>query len=206
MTEIHNSWAPLFAQLSIPNLDTLYNDIVYPPKDQVFRVFEMDVTMIRIVLLGQDPYIREGQAHGYSFSVTQNQKIPPSLRNIFKELSQTFPERNYSFAAGNLEAWAHREHIFLLNTALTVVEGKSGSHMSIWSTFTDRVIQYIREKNDRCVFLLLGNPAKKRAKLLPIDTKIVCGIHPSPLARGFLGSGVFRQVEEVLGEPVDWSL
>ena len=103
MTPYHESWKPLFDKLEV-NLDILYNntDTIYPHKKDVFRVFEMDVQNIRVVLLGQDPYHGPDQAHGLSFSVPNGTKIPPSLRNIYKELLIEFPERNYKFSSGNL--------------------------------------------------------------------------------------------------------
>jgi uracil-DNA glycosylase len=165
----------------------------------------MDVKDIRIVLLGQDPYHGPNQAHGLSFSVSSSEKIPPSLKNIFKELKLNFPERNYTFETGNLEKWFTRENIFLLNSALTVKKGKPGSHMKKWESFTNDVIKFISEQNDNCVFLLLGNYAKSKNVLIKNKNKIVSEVHPSPLARGFVGSNVFKRVEDVLGKEIDWS-
>jgi uracil-DNA glycosylase len=205
MYEIHDSWTNLFNQYDI-NIDDIYEiGEVYPPKDMVFKVFQMDVKDIRIVLLGQDPYHGPNQAHGLSFSVPVNEKIPPSLKNIFKELILEFPERNYNFKSGNLEQWFTREKIFLLNSSLTVQRGKAGSDMSIWEEFTDGVIKFISEQNSDCVFLLLGNYAKSKNVFIKNKNKIVTEVHPSPLARGFVGSNVFKRVEDVLGEEVDWS-
>jgi uracil-DNA glycosylase len=179
---------------------------VYPPKDDIFRVFTMPVTDIRIVLLGQDPYHGPGQAHGLAFSVPDNIQIPPSLRNIYKELQQEFPERNYKFHSGNLKRWADKERIFLLNTSLTVEEHRPNSHVDIWSEFTDDVIRFIDKNNTKCVFLLLGNYAKDKAKLINNTNRIVTGVHPSPLSasKGFFGSDIFRKVELLLGEKVNW--
>lgn len=204
--QIHPSWNDLFDQYEI-ELDTFYEDYlpVFPPKELVFRVFEMPVEDIRVVLLGQDPYHGFGQAHGLSFSVPKGTSIPPSLQNIFKELKQTFPERNYSFSSGDLTPWFQREKIFLLNCALTVIQSCPGSHLQYWKDFTDTIIQYIDQRNKKCVFLLLGNFAKGKDSLITNKQNIVRGVHPSPLARGFLGSEVFLQVEEVLGEKIDWS-
>jgi uracil-DNA glycosylase len=205
MYEIHDSWKNLFNQYDI-NIDEIYEiGEVYPPKDMVFKVFQMDVKDIRIVLLGQDPYHGTNQAHGLSFSVPDSEKIPPSLKNIFKELNLEFPERNYEFKSGNLEQWFQREKIFLLNSSLTVQKGKAGSDMSIWEDFTDEVIKFISEQNNDCVFLLLGNYAKSKNKFIKNKDKIVTEVHPSPLARGFVGSNVFKRVEDVLGEKIDWS-
>lgn len=200
------SWKPLTDEYNL-QIEILYEQRVpvYPPKEHVFKVFQMPVNQIRIVLLGQDPYHGEGQAHGLSFSVPEGKPIPPSLQNIYKELKRSFPERNYNFTSGNLEAWFNREKIFLFNASLTVIQGAAGSHMHIWKNFTDDVIRYIDNKNPDCVFLLLGNFAKAKADLITKKDRIVMEVHPSPLARGFLGSDVFKRVEKVLGKDVNWS-
>lgn len=205
MEKIHSSWADLFSQYDF-DLDELYRETVYPSRENIFQVFTMPVEEIRVVLLGQDPYHGPGQAHGLSFSVADGVAVPPSLRNIFKELCAEFPERGYSFKGGNLEPWFAREKIFLVNASLSVLPGKAGSHMKLWEEFTDDVIRYIDSRNKKCVFLLLGNFAKAKGALITRKAKIVVGIHPSPLAQGFLGSGVFKKVEAALGETIDWSL
>jgi uracil-DNA glycosylase len=202
---IHPSWQPLFDEYDF-DLNDIYEGEVYPPRDQVFRVFELPVDEIRVVLLGQDPYHGPRQAHGLSFSVPTGEKIPPSLQNIYKELQRCFPERNYNFLSGNLEEWLCREKIFLCNASLTVEKGKPGSHMNIWKDFTDEVIQYIDKRNPNCVFLLLGNFAKSKASLIRKKDRIITEVHPSPLAHGFVGSGVFQRVEKVLGENINWSI
>ena len=201
---IDKSWKPLFDQYDF-DLDDIYEGIVYPPKNQVFRVFQLPVQQIKVVLLGQDPYHSAGLADGLSFSVPTGQPIPPSLQNIFKELQRSFPERNYKFLSGNLDQWLTREKIFLCNASLTVEQGKAGSHMDIWKDFTDDVIKYIDAHNKSCVFLLLGNFAKSKASLISKQERIVTEVHPSPLARGFVGSNVFQRVENVLGVPINWS-
>lgn len=207
MQSIHPSWNDLFDQYDI-NLDSFYNYYlpILPPKEFTFRVFEMAVEDIRVVLLGQDPYHGVGQAHGLSFSVPKGVSIPPSLKNIYKELKQSFPERNYSFSTGDLTPWFQREKIFLMNSAFTVIESCPGSHVEYWKEFTDNVIKYIDEKNKHCVFLLLGNFAKAKESLITNKQKIIMEVHPSPLAKGFIGSKVFQRVEEILGEKIDWSL
>jgi len=204
MHRIHDSWKKLFDQYEF-ELDSIYSSEVYPPKELVFRVFEMNVKDIKILLLGQDPYHGPNQAHGLSFSVPDSEKIPPSLKNIFKELNLEFPERNYNFKSGNLEQWFKREKIFLLNSSLTVQRGKAGSDMYIWEEFTDEVIKFISEQNDNCVFLLLGNYAKSKNVFIKNKSKIITEVHPSPLAKGFVGSNVFKRIENVLGKEVDWS-
>lgn len=202
---IHKSWKPIFEQYDF-DLNDIYEGEVYPPRNDLFRVFQLPVEEIRIVLLGQDPYHGPGQAHGYSFSVPTGVPVPPSLQNIYKELQQCFPERNYTFPSGNLEQWASREKIFLCNTSLTVEKGKPGSHMDIWKEFTDEVIQYIDKMNPTCVFLLLGNFAKSKESLIQKKDRIVTEVHPSPLARSFVGSKVFQRVEKALGFTVNWSI
>ena len=205
MISIHQCWTKLFSQYDI-DIEQIYAEgEVYPPKELVFRVFQMDVKDIKVLLLGQDPYHNQCQAHGLSFSVPDGEKIPPSLKNIYKELKMNFPERNYEFHSGNLEPWFYREKIFLLNSSLTVQKGKAGSDMSIWEEFTDEVIKYIEEQNKHCVFLLLGNYAKSKGKFIKNKSKIVEEVHPSPLARGFVGSNVFKRVESALGHEINWS-
>ena len=207
MYNIHSSWKPLFDQYKF-NLDKRYssNEIVYPPKEQVFRVFEMDVKDIIIVLVGQDCYHGEGQAHGLSFSVPDGIKIPPSLRNIYKELKIEFPEREYEFNSGNLEKWFYREKIFLLNSSLTVKKGCPGSDMHIWEEFTNDVIKFISDNNEKCVFLLLGNYARNKDKFIKDETNVVYAPHPSPLAQGFINSYVFTEIERRLGRIIDWNI
>ena len=167
----------------------------------------MDVREIKVVLLGQDPYHGQGQAHGLSFSVPTGVKIPPSLRNIYKELQNEFPERNYNFVSGNLEQWFYREKIFLLNASLTVVKGTPGSHMKLWETFTNNVIEFISAQNPTCVFLLLGNFAKAKETYILNKERIIKGVHPSPLSahNGFFNSNLFIKVEELLNKKIDWS-
>ena len=201
---IHPSWNPLFDQWDF-DLESLYETTAYPPKELVFKVFELPVQDIRVVLLGQDPYHGPGQAHGLSFSVPTGVATPPSLKNIYKELQLSFPERHYEFSNGDLTQWFCREKIFLFNASLSVQAGQAGSHMSYWKDFTDDVIQYIDQHNSSCVFLLLGNFAKAKAELIAKKDRIVTEVHPSPLARGFIGSNVFQRVEKVLGQPIHWS-
>lgn len=211
MFNIHTSWKPLFDKYNFDVcLDKLYSldDIVYPPKKHIFRVFEMDVKDIKLLLLGQDPYHNPSQAHGLSFSVPTGIKIPPSLRNIYKELNNEFPERNYTFNSGNLERWFYEEKIFLLNASLSVIQNKPGSQMPIWKAFTNDIIKYISDNNSKCIFLLLGNFAKSKEVFIANKDNIITGIHPSPLSasRGFFNSNIFKLVEIKLGEKINWSL
>jgi uracil-DNA glycosylase len=209
MDNIHESWKPLFDKYNF-NLEDLYNsgDVVYPKQEHIFRVFEMDVKDIKVLLLGQDPYHNPDQANGLSFSVQTDMKIPPSLLNIYKELRIEFPERNYTWFSGNLERWFYKEKIFLLNASLTVVKNHPGSHMDIWKDFTNDVIKYINDNNNKCIFLLLGKFAKTKEIFITNKENIVTGIHPSPLSahNGFFGSNVFKLVEEKLGHEIDWNV
>lgn len=202
---IHKSWDRVFKKYNFEFDD---DEDIYPPREHIFRVFEMDIKEIRTILLGQDVYHSEGQAMGLSFSVPDGVKIPPSLQNIFKEIKRNFPDRNYNFKSGNLEKWFYTQKIFLLNCALTVIPGHPGSHMKEWKEFTNDVIKYVCKHNKHCVFVLLGNFAKSKSDLINDKSRIIEGTHPSPLAAGasepFFGSGIFQKIEEKLGYTIDW--
>jgi uracil-DNA glycosylase len=212
LKKIHPSWMPIFEK----NIELLNNHInylqeinnthIYPSKENIFKVFEMDVNEIKLVFLGQDPYHGKNQAHGLSFSVNKDIKIPPSLQNIYKELKNEYPEKNYKFEHGNLERWFYEEKIFLLNSSLTVLEGKPGSFIKVWQKFTDEIIQYINEKNKNCVFLLLGNFSKEKGKYIDNKERIVYGVHPSPLSahKGFFGSNIFKEIDHKL--EINWNI
>ena len=195
---------------------------IFPSPNLVFNTFKyFDVNELKVVLLGQDPYIRYEniediiipQAMGLSFSVPASiKKIPPSLKNIFKELSNDINYFNTP-KTGDLTRWVEEEKILLLNSSLTVVEGKSNSHQKIWESFTDDIIKFISSKTDNIVFILLGNYAKSKSKLIDIDKHyIVKGVHPSPLSasRGFFGSKIFSKTNNFLRdeeiEQINWSL
>jgi uracil-DNA glycosylase len=208
MNNIDISWKLLFDNYEF-DLDSVYDgkNPVYPNKENVFRVFKMPVNDIKLVFLGQDCYHNDKNniptADGLCFS--SKIAIPPSLRNIFKEIKNEFPEREYNFTHGDLSLWAERENIFLLNCALSVEKGEPESHMDIWCDFTDDVIKYISEKNNNCVFLLLGNFAKQKSSLIKNKKNIITGIHPSPLSasRGFFNSGIFKKIEKIVSE-INW--
>ncbi len=207
MSLIDPSWNDLFDETTadLSFFDDLMDGEFYPPREKVFNVFSMPVSDIKIVILGQDPYHGPGQAHGLSFSVPEGVPIPPSLRNIFKELAIEFPERGYDFKHGNLKSW-HNRNIFLLNATLTVAPGRPNSHMPLWSQWTDKVIEYILKKNKTCVFLLLGAFAQTKANIIEDPQRWIFGIHPSPLSahRGFFGSNIFKHLEEKIGQPINW--
>ena len=209
MENIHESWKSLFNQYEF-DLNKLYNsgNIIYPTREYIFRVFEMDLNEIKVLLLGQDPYHNSNQANGLSFSVNDDIAIPPSLKNIYKELQNEFPERNYIFKSGNLEKWFKKEKIFLLNASLSVIKNKPASQMAIWKNFTNNVIKYISENNKKCIFVLLGNFAKSKQVYISNKNNIITGVHPSPYSAncGFFGSNLFKNIEEKLGHQIDWNI
>lgn len=185
---------------------------VYPPEDRVFHALRLTPPdAVRVVILGQDPYHGPGQAHGLAFSVRRGVAPPPSLRNVFRELRD-----DVGVDAGDdgcLEPWARRG-VLLLNTVLTVRRGEAGSHAGVgWERFTDTVIRAVDGSERRVVFVLWGNPARRKKRLLRTPPHaVVESPHPSPLSahRGFLGSRPFSTANHLLEEagrtPVDWSL
>lgn len=213
-SNIHSSWNELFQtydekiQKIMEKMHTYPSDLIYPPESYIFRVFEMPVEDIQIFLLGQDVYHGKGQANGLAFSVNHDIKIPPSLRNIFQEIQQEFPDRNYQFPHGDLSRWFSHNKIFLCNSALTVFDGKAGIFMKDWEEFTDAVISYVQQKNQNCIFVLWGNFAISKKKYIEDEKRILSCAHPSPLSahRGFFGSGIFQKIEEKLQKEIDWNI
>ncbi len=210
---IHHSWKPLFEKHTLL-LSSIEETIqkstknIYPSQENRFRVFEKSVDSIQIVILGQDPYHQPHQAHGLSFSVPKNMKIPPSLVNIFKEIKSNFPERNYTFHNGDLSRWYYEEHIFLLNASLSVEEGNPGCHMKLWSAFTNDVISFISENNKNAIFLLFGNFAINKSEFINDKNRILTTSHPSPLGayKGFIGSNIFKKCELLLQKEINWNI
>ena len=184
---------------------------IYPPMNDIFNALRYtSYENTRVVILGQDPYHGAGQAHGLCFSVRDGIPMPPSLKNIFKELSDEYGIP--SPRSGELTGWA-RQGVLLLNTTLTVREGAPESHKGQgWETLTDRIISLLDEKNSPVVFLLWGRNARLKRALIknPIHKILECA-HPSPLSAyaGFFGSGHFRLANEFLAEhglsEIDWS-
>ncbi|WP_284443343.1 uracil-DNA glycosylase [Buchnera aphidicola] len=187
------------------------NKIIYPEQKNIFNAFFLtNFNDIKVVILGQDPYFSKNQAHGLSFSVPKRFTIPPSLKNIYKELNSDF-KKKYSFNHGCLENWAH-QGVFLLNTILTVESGKPKSHSNIgWTIFTDKVISTINLYRNSIIFLLWGNDAQKKSYLINEDKHYILKTsHPSPLSayRGFFGCKHFSLTNKILVEnkkkPIDW--
>ena len=185
---------------------------VYPPVQSVFAALDLTpLDATQIVILGQDPYHGPRQAHGLCFSVNRNIAIPPSLRNIFKELHEDLGVSIPSH--GNLTSWA-QQGVLLLNTTLTVRAGEAASHVGHgWETFTDAVIDAVNAKSERCVFILWGaNARKKKLRITQQHHVIIESAHPSPLSahNGFFGSRPFSQANTALrevGQPeIDWAV
>ena len=187
------------------------NKTIYPPGSLIFNAFNITPPSdIKVVILGQDPYHGPSQAHGLSFSVPTGIKIPPSLKNIYKEI-QT--DLNISVAKdGNLENWA-KQGVFLLNASLIVEDGKPASHSKIgWTIFTDNVIKALSDNYQNLVFMLWGNYAKNKSELINHSKHLdLEAAHPSPLARGaFFECKHFSKCNSYLEEnaikPINWAL
>lgn len=185
---------------------------VLPPEEDVFAAFdECPLNITKVIIVGQDPYHGQGQAHGLAFSVNPTIPIPPSLRNIFRELVSDLSLSPP--AHGNLTSWAH-QGVLLLNSVLTVREGEAHSHRNQgWETFTDRVIAYLNTHKTSCVFVLWGSHAQEKVHLIDSSRHhIVTAPHPSPLSahRGFLGSRPFSSINTYLShtdqEPINWKI
>ncbi|MFQ6370743.1 uracil-DNA glycosylase [Shewanella sp. YIC-542] len=185
--------------------------VIFPAEEDVFRAFELTpLPKVRVVLLGQDPYHGAGQAHGLCFSVKPGVALPPSLRNIYKELADEI-EGFQMPANGFLERWA-RQGVLMINTVMTVEQGRANSHAKLgWETFTDHVLQRLNQQSQPIIFVLWGGHAIKKGKLITSPQhQILSGPHPSPLSayRGFFGCGHFLAINQQLqarGEtPIDW--
>jgi len=186
--------------------------IIYPAQDQILRALEITpFPAVRVVILGQDPYHGEGQAHGLAFSVPREVAPPPSLRNIFREIQQDLHEGDSHPFSPDLTSWA-RQGVLLLNSILTVEGGCAGSHRDLgWERLTDQFIEQLSRQRENLVFLLWG--ASARAKVPLIDPQrhlILEAPHPSPLSayRGFFGCRHFSQTNEHLRRyglpPIEW--
>ena len=208
---------PYFIQLSsfVKQERQIHKD-VYPPEDLVFNAFwQTPYDKVRVVIMGQDPYHGPSQAHGLSFSVPLGVPLPPSLKNIFKELSQDLQVKVPPH--GCLIKWA-KQGVLLLNATLTVRRGKPLSHHKKgWEQFTDAVISCIAQRKDPVIFVLWGKNAFEKCKNVPELAKnpqhfILTAAHPSPYSanNGFFGCGHFSKINELLKkqgkDPIDWSI
>ena len=182
----------------------------YPPPSLIFNAFaQTRCDEVKVVILGQDPYHNEGQAHGLSFSVPDGIPFPPSLRNIYRELSTDLAREMP--ASGDLQAWA-RQGVLLLNTVLTVEAHRPHSHRNRgWEKFTDAVIRKLAQRPKPIAFVLWGKPAQAKQSLIPCPPHwILKAPHPSPLSayRGFFGSRPFSRIDKWLinqdRQPIEW--
>ena len=192
--------------------DKYNNNIIYPPKDYIFNALKLtSYRDTKVVIVGQDPYHGEGEAHGLSFSVQKGIKIPPSLQNIYKELYNDLgilPHHD-----GDLTKWA-KEGVLLLNSVLTVEKDKPASHRKLgWELLTDYIIAALNEKEEPVVFILWGNFAKEKKKYITNPKHLIIeSTHPSPFSanNGFFGSKPFSKTNNYLIQnkikPIDWQL
>ncbi len=188
------------------------NHIIHPSLHDIFNALKLtSYSDTKAVIIGQDPYHGENQAHGLAFSVQKSVPIPPSLLNMYKELQKELG--CYIPNNGFLEKWA-KQGVLLLNAALTVRDGMANSHRGKgWETFTDCVIEKLNARREPVIFLLWGNNAKEKARLITNPCHhILTTVHPSPLSasRGFFGCGHFAKTNELLKEmgkePIDWQI
>lgn len=219
--DIHPSWKSVLAETFEQDYFQGIKDFllqakkagktIYPKGSLIFNAFnQTPFDEVKVVILGQDPYHNPGEAMGLSFSVPKSKRVPPSLRNIYKEIN-----RDLGLAIpthGDLSSWAH-QGVFLLNAMLTVEHKKAGSHKKIgWQSFTNAVIQAISAHHEGIIFLLWGNFAKSKKELIDTDKHYVLeSVHPSPLAgNGFQKNGHFSKTNELLvkqgRKAIDWGI
>lgn len=188
------------------------NHIIHPDMYDIFNALKWtSYKDTKVVILGQDPYHEENQAHGLAFSVPKGVKIPPSLLNIYKELQNELGL--YIPNNGYLEKWA-RQGVMLLNSSLTVRDKEANSHRNKgWEIFTNRVVECLNERQDPVIFLLWGASAKEKVSIITNPQhKILTTVHPSPLSasRGFFGCGHFKTANRLLEQmgktPIDWQI
>ena len=221
MSMIQNDWlAPLKPEFSKPYYAELFKFVkneyatrqIFPPADDIFNAFHLTpLHEVKVVILGQDPYHNDGQAHGLCFSVKPDVDIPPSLVNIYQELHDDLG--CYIPNNGYLTKWA-KQGVLMLNTVLTVRAHQANSHRGMgWEQFTDAAIRILNEQDRPIVFILWGSPAQKKAQMLNNPKHLILKApHPSPLSayRGFFGSRPFSQTNEFLVrnglEPIDWQI
>lgn len=217
--KIHTSWKgllqeefvkPYFKDLTAFLKQEKLSNIIYPPESKIFNAFERcTCEKVRVVIIGQDPYHGPGQANGLAFSVNEGMTLPPSLRNIYKEIKNDLgKEKGIN---GSLESWAD-QGVLLLNATLTVRAGTPGSHQNKgWEQFTDAVIQKLCQERENLVFILWGAYAQKKGAFIDCNNHLVIkSAHPSPFSadRGFFGSRPFSRTNEYLikvgKKPIDW--
>ena len=217
-----NSWKEFIAAESTKEyylklkqvIDKAYaTEVIYPPKEDIYNAFKhCPLDKVKVVILGQDPYHGAGQAHGLSFSVNKGIALPPSLRNIYRELEQDVDFINPNH--GDLTYWA-KQGVLLLNDVLTVKAASAGSHQKLgWEQFTEHVISFLSEQKSDLVFMLWGNHALKKGKKIDRAKHLVLvSGHPSPMSANqgkWFGNKHFSQANTFLvskgKQPIDWQL
>jgi uracil-DNA glycosylase len=219
MMNIEASWEKQLAkELQKPYATALFKELraayqkksIYPPSDKLWSAFTLTPFInVSVVILGQDPYHGPGQAQGLAFSVPPNQPLPPSLKNIYREITSDIGVTNNK--SGDLSTWA-TQGVLLLNSVLTVEAGKPGSHQSLgWEQLTDHIISTLSEKKEHLVFMLWGQAAQTKADLINQQKHLILMTsHPSPLSayRGFFGSRHFSTCNQYLEshrkKPIKW--
>ena len=214
----HNDWdiilgeeiEKVYFKQILKNVNELYQTkTIFPLKKDVLNAFRLSYKDVKVVILGQDPYHGEGEAHGYAFSCLKT-PIPPSLKNIYKELYDDLHIQK-DITNGDLTTWV-KQGVMLLNTCLTVEKDKPNSHKNLgWHTFTDEVIKKLNEREDPIVFILWGNNAREKKKYITNNKHLVIeSAHPSPFSarNGFFGSKPFSKTNEFLKQnkklPIKW--
>ena len=222
--KLHPGWlAELHPQFQMPYMLSLKHFLrqekdkrkeIYPNSEEYFAALNITpLDKVKVVILGQDPYHGPEQAHGLCFSVREGVKIPPSLKNIYKEIASDLQLPSTEFVHGDLRCWAV-QGVLLLNSVLTVEKHQAASHQGKgWETFTDEVIRVLSEKREKSVFLLWGSYAQKKGNVIDTGRHLVLkSPHPSPLSahRGFLGCRHFSKCNQYLvdngQEPINWAV
>lgn len=188
------------------------NNIIYPTKDNIFNALKLtSYNDVKVVIIGQDPYHEPNQAHGLAFSVLEGIKLPPSLKNIYKEIESDLGIKMNN--NGNLTSWA-KQGVLLLNNVLTVKAHEANSHKGKgWEYVTDKIVEKLNDREEGVIFIFWGNNAKRKQKLINNPNHIVLTApHPSPLSayHGFFGCGHFKKINEILKEKgmeeINWQI
>lgn len=221
MERINNNWdsvlEDVFLNEKYINLvqflnDEYQNKTIYPEQENIFNALKLtDYNDVKVVIIGQDPYHEPNQAHGLAFSVLEGIKLPPSLKNIYKEIEASLGIKMNN--SGNLTSWA-KQGVLLLNNVLTVEAHKANSHKGKgWEFVTDKIVEKLNEREESIIFVFWGNNAKNKQKLITNPNHfILTAPHPSPLSayHGFFGCGHFVRINEILTEQkkekINWKI
>lgn len=208
---LKHSCAESLSEIDEKLIELSTTNIIYPPRELILRALQLSAKDCKVVILGQDPYHGENEANGLSFAVNSNIKIPPSLRNIFKELSLEYSADLSTLNPALLNNW-FEQGVMLLNASLTVLKDQANSLAKIgWHDITDKIICQISQSNSGCVFILWGNFARSKATLIDSNKHLILeSVHPSPLSanRGFFGCNHFKLANAFLTTrgitPINW--